>query len=95
MRSEWTRKYDALVDTRGFDPRKVSGEVQTLGGGFTDLSVLRDRLASRGEGQERGWADLVVMAQAWHWAHPDYEAAIVSRRLEVPLVIDDGSKVGR
>jgi len=26
-------------------------------------------------GIEDGWADLVVMAQAYHWAHPAYDAA--------------------
>ena len=76
MRSQWTKKYEDLVDSHRFDPRRVSGEVQTLNGGFTDLSGLKSRLSGRGE--EGGWADLVVMAQAWHWAHPDYDAAIVS-----------------
>lgn len=23
-----------------------------------------------------GWADLVVIAQAFHWCHPDYESAV-------------------
>ncbi|KAH8078879.1 S-adenosyl-L-methionine-dependent methyltransferase [Filobasidium floriforme] len=76
MRTQWTKKYDGLVESGDFDPGRVvnGGEVQTLNGGFTDLSGLKSRLRERGE--EEQWADLVVMAQAWHWAHPDYDAAI-------------------
>jgi hypothetical protein len=78
MRTQWTKKHDGLVESGDFDPGRVAagGEVQTLNGGFTDLSGLKSRLRERGE--EEQWADLVVMAQAWHWAHPDYDAAIVS-----------------
>lgn len=79
MRSQWTKKYDESVQQGSFDPRSVKGEVRTLNGGFTDLSGLKERLREKGE--EREWADLVIMAQAWHWAHPDYDAAIVSFQL--------------
>jgi len=77
MRTQWNKKYDESVQQGSFDPRSVKGEVRTLNGGFTDLSGLKERL--RGRGEEGKWADLVIMAQAWHWAHPDYDAAIVSQ----------------
>jgi hypothetical protein len=86
MRTQWTKKYDSMVDDResGFDPRSIKGEVVTLNGGFNDLSGLKERL--RGKGQAEEWADLVVMAQAWHWAHPDYDEAIVSHLYYIELL---------
>lgn len=74
MRAEWTRKHESLVKEGRIDLKQVQGEVQTIPGGFQDLSVLKLRLRERGEGVE--WADLVVIAQAWHWAHPNYDASI-------------------
>lgn len=65
-----------MVSDARFDPSVIQGEVDTIEGGFTDLSALKQKLKMRGEGER--WADLVVIAQAWHWAHPDYDSAIVS-----------------
>jgi hypothetical protein len=80
MRAEWTRKAPARAKDEG---NEGVGEWVTINGGFTDLSELKQRLRERGEWNaveegHPGWADLVVIAQAWHWAHPEYDAAIVS-----------------
>jgi len=39
-------------------------------GTFTDLSAVEDN-----------WADVVVIAQAWHWADPDYDTREMARVL--------------
>lgn len=70
MRDTWSTACAQAIRNRG---AAVQGEIATLGGGFTDLSELKQRLKVEG-----GWADLIVIAQAYHWAHPTYAEAIVS-----------------
>ncbi|KAF9070563.1 S-adenosyl-L-methionine-dependent methyltransferase [Rhodocollybia butyracea] len=51
------------------EPRTESGEtkvrISIKEGTFTETGI------------EDGWADIIVMAQAYHWAHPAYDAASV------------------
>ena len=77
MREQWSKRHRLLVEEKKFDPDSISGEVETLNGGFTSLGGLRQKLFVQDE--DTNWADLVVVAQAWHWADPDYGEAIVSR----------------
>lgn len=67
MRAQFDKSLEPIVARSG-------AEVHTLDGGFHDLSEVR-----RVKGPE--WrADLVVIAQAWHWCHPEYGRAIVGGR---------------
>jgi hypothetical protein len=81
MREAWNKGIDRLINERGkADPRKGQDgkdkEIVTLNGGFADLSELKERRKTKGLAVE-GWADAVLAAQAWHWAHPKYEEALV------------------
>jgi hypothetical protein len=70
MREQWNKSVGPLVEARA--KSLGSAEIATVPGGFADLSEVKKR-----KGQD--WrADLIVVAQAWHWCHPDYGAAIVS-----------------
>lgn len=68
MRDTWVKACAQAIEKKG----AVPGEIATIGGGFTDLSELKQRVKVDG-----GWADLIVIAQAYHWAHPTYAEAIV------------------
>lgn len=63
MRAQWDK------GTAKLSPQALEGrEIKTVAGGFDDLSQA---------GIKEGEADLVVIAQAWHWC-PDHEKAFVS-----------------
>lgn len=82
MRQQWQNGIQKLVAQGKADPTKTSDggekEILTLNGGFSDLAELKQRRREKGLKYE-GWADAVLAAQAWHWAHPKYEEALVSR----------------
>lgn len=82
MRQQWQSGIQKLVAQGKADPTKTSDggekEILTLNGGFSDLAELKQRRRVKGLKDER-WADAVLAAQAWHWAHPKYEEALVSR----------------
>ncbi|KAJ9107332.1 hypothetical protein QFC21_000782 [Naganishia friedmannii] len=93
MREAWNKGIDKLIRENGkADPRKGQDgkdkEVVTLNGGFADLSELKERRKAKGLPAE-GWADAVVAAQAWHWAHPKYEEAL----REIATILKPGGKL--
>lgn len=49
-----------------------SATVKTVDGTFADFAKAKEA------GIEEGSADLIIIAQAWHWC-PDHEAAFVSQ----------------
>lgn len=81
MRQAWQNGIHKLVRQGKPDPTRTpeggETEILTLNGGFSDLAELKRRRAARGLDDSR-WADAVLVAQAWHWAHPKYEEALVS-----------------
>lgn len=80
MRQTWQNGIDKLRQANPDISKAPDGsekEIVTLNGGFSDLAELKERRRSKGL-QEEGWADAVMAAQAWHWAHPKYEEAVVS-----------------
>ncbi|KAJ9090935.1 hypothetical protein QFC19_009361 [Naganishia cerealis] len=94
MREAWEKGLNKLVKEEGkADPRKNDAdgkekEVVTLNGGFSDLAELKERRKAKGLPSER-WADGVLVAQAWHWAHPKYEEAL----REIGTVLKPGGKL--
>ncbi len=70
MRSQWNRSIGPIIASR----KEKAGreDIRTIPGGFADLSEVRKIKGATWK------ADLVVVAQAWHWCDPDYGAAIVS-----------------
>lgn len=87
MRQEWQSGLQKLKARGKADPTKTlegrDKEILTLNGGFSDLAELKERRRAKGLKDER-WADAVLAAQAWHWAHPKYEEALV-RHVRVRL----------
>lgn len=80
MRQTWQNGIDKLQQANPDITKAADGsarEIVTLNGGFSDLAELKERRRSKGL-QEESWADAVMAAQAWHWAHPKYEEAVVS-----------------
>lgn len=62
MRESWQKGVNAL-DTKATEGKKVI----SVEGTFDDFSA---------SGIEKGGADAVIIAQAFHWC-PDYESALV------------------
>lgn len=83
MRDQWNKSLDTFIQQGSFSKSSVSGEVDTVSGGFQNLLTVKERVKEKGEDGQ--WADLVIAAQAWHWCHPDYEAAIVGTHLRAEL----------
>lgn len=81
MRGTWETACAGAIEARSSTGATMRGEIVTIDGGFSDLTELKERLKSKGDGKNgsgKGWADLVIIAQAYHWADPNYEEAIVS-----------------
>lgn len=73
MRSQWERSIGPIIAQR--KAKEGNEDIRTIPGGFADLSEVRKLKGA-------AWkADVVVVAQAWHWCDPDYGAAIVSREV--------------
>jgi hypothetical protein len=81
MRQTWQNGTDKLRQANPDITKAPDGsekEIVTLNGGFSDLAELKERRRAKGLKAE-GWADAVMAAQAWHWAHPKYDEAVVSK----------------
>ena len=61
MRQAWDKAYAKI------DPKSLLAKGSIVDGSFEDFSQ---------SGVEKGSADLVAIAQAWHWC-PDHESALV------------------
>ncbi|KIK62559.1 hypothetical protein GYMLUDRAFT_42026 [Collybiopsis luxurians FD-317 M1] len=78
--SEWK---DDIKEIRAVDPSKgmrnhfEKSVIEQFNHGETEvpvkITVAEGTFTSTGI--EDGWADMIVMAQAYHWAHPDYSSA--------------------
>lgn len=80
MRETWQKETNKLRQANPDMIKAPEGsekEIVTLNGGFSDLAELKAHRKAKGL-KEEGWADAVMAAQAWHWAHPKYEEAVVS-----------------
>ena len=90
MRQTWQNGIDKLRQANPDITKAADGsdrEIVTLNGGFSDLAELKERRKSKGLPEE-GWADAVMAAQAWHWAHPKYDEAVVST-----ITFDEGAAI--